>query len=325
MKLFRISLLLLCISFFVGCIGEREAYCPESSLILEFVYTDQNQKDIFHDRINQVDVFVFDSSTERLVIRRTVSEAELLTFQGAELPLPAGEYRVICWANAHNERHTFSNAEPGSHINDIRLGHTLSSGSYQGASSLYYAPQKLLNETAKVFKVAVPKFGSYTASIPFSRAHIKIEVYVKGFEDGNANETQRNFPMVEVAGVSPYYDFSKTTLGDPISYRSATTPKVVTKTQIEAGETVAFADFYTPLFREDTPQEVYIRRPSDNSIVTTVNLMQFIANPDNSITILDTNMPDMTIPIYIEYGDDKNVAVTVTVPKFQVKPSIPEL
>jgi hypothetical protein len=294
-------------------------------LILEFVYTDQNQKDIFHDRINKVDVFVFDSSTQRLVLKRTVSEAELLAFQGTELPLPAGEYRVVCWGNAHNERHTFSNAELGSHINDIRLGHTLSSGSYQGASPLHYAPRKLLNETAQEFKVTIPKFGSYTASIPFSRAHIKIEVYVKGFEDSALQGEQRNFPMVEVAGVSTHYDFSKTTLGDPISYRSTTTPKVVTKTRIEAGETVAYTDFYTPLFSTDTSQEVYIRRPSDNSIVTTVNLMQFIANPDNGITILDTNVPDMVIPIYIEYGDNKDVAVTVTIPNFQVKPSIPEL
>jgi hypothetical protein len=272
---------------------------------LNFRYADREGRDIFDERVKQVDVFVFDDN-ERLIKRRTITKAQLTVFAGTELNLNPGKYRVVAWANAVN-KHVFSNVAIGNHVNDARLSHI------SGGEPLLYTPAKLMNETATEFTITVPKTGQGTETISFSRAHTKIEVYVIGFE--SRNDVQGELPMIiEIEGVSAHYNFEKEALEHRISFQN----KAISRT-IE-DRNVSYSEFYTPLFEGNTAKLIHVKS-ADNTLIHTVNLREFLEK-NADIQILDTDVPDMVIPVLITF--ERDWLVTVSVPEWEKVAGRPE-
>ncbi|GAB6118861.1 FimB/Mfa2 family fimbrial subunit [Dysgonomonas termitidis] len=316
MKPYISLFILLAFALLNSCIGEDSEYCPEiddnSNLRLEFRYTDENGLDIFTDKVRYTDVFIFDSG-DRLVKRITLDENALSLFAGTELRLEPGTYRIVCWANA-TANTLYEGASPGNNLfSDAFLSNSSLDKATNTASDsdpLYYAPAPSQDSQPQPFYVTVPESGSQTAVIPFRSAHITIGVYVKGFTDTSAQGAALP-PTIVLTDIPAHYNFNMQTYGTGISYK-----KTAANTVIES-QNMAYSEFYTPLFNENTPILLYIKKQSDGSTVATVSLKDFIA--DNNITVTGTD--GLFIPIQIEF---KSVSVEVTLPGWDSKPVSPE-
>lgn len=305
MKLFPVSLLLFFVCMFGGCISEDTGDCPvelQNNLILKFLYTNNEGTDIFTQKINRVHVFVFDSA-DHLIQEQIVDQASLSVFAGTQLNLQAGIYRIICWGNALDNT-SFAQVE----MADLFKNAFLSNSGIDPTNGdpLYYAPFP-----SQVFTVAVSQGQVQTAQIAFCSAHIKIQVYVKGFDDKSPEGDQLP-PLVKLVDIPSGYNFDMQASNDLIFYQDAAHYRTV------EGQTLAALDFNTPLFGQDTPAQLLIKKQSDQTTVTTISLKDFIK--ENNISLDDNQQ--VVIPILIEY---KSVGISITLPGWGQNPVNPGL
>lgn len=305
MKLFSVSLSLFFVCLFSGCISEDTDSCPvelQNNLILKFLYTNDQGTDIFTQNIDKVDVFVFDSEA-RLVHKQAVDQASLSAFTGTSLNLPAGIYRIVCWGNALNNT-SFGEVETADLFKNAFLSN--SGVDPNNGDRLYYAPFP-----SQVFTVTVSHDEVQTAEIAFCSAHIKIQVYVRGFDDKSPGGDQLP-PLVKLVDIPSGYNFDMQASNDLVSYQNVADYRTV------EGQNLAVLDFNTPLFGEDTPSQLMIKKQSDGTTVTTISLKDFIK--ENNISLDDNQQ--VVIPILIEY---KSVGVNITLPGWGQNPVKPGL
>lgn len=297
MKLFVISLLLLTACLFTGCISEDNGSCPpelQNNLILQFLNPDNKPNSKFTDFIGKVDVFIYDSQN-RLIKKKSVEEKDLNYFAGIQLNLAPGTYRVVCWANS-SDHSTYEQVLPDNLLSDASLCNSNVDVDYtaNNCDPLYYAPA-----TEQAFMVTVPSRGVKTEKIDFASAHACIEVYIKGFQD---QPTYNNIPpIVRLTDVALGYNFERQPLDQFISYQGACNNQILNE------ESLFVIYFNTPLFNEDVPSLLQIRKQSSTEILTTVCIKDFIR--DNNISLTDNKQ--VVIPILIEY---KSVGVSIGIP-----------
>lgn len=315
MKLFRLTLLLLTALLLNGCIDEDLSSCPnfrDKSLWVDFVYTNKGGVDIFADNIVSVDLFVYDANGV-FVTQQYVSQKDLLAYSGTELALLPGTYRIVCWGNAAEKTYLYQPLK-GSMFRhgylDFAVGQTRAA-TMLGGDPLYYAPSMDNAASAQQFTVTVPKEGEKKATINFRTAHSIVEVYVKGFTDKN-KDGEPVLPQIELQGIPTGYNFGLQGFGPPVTYSGVTTHETVD------GEQLAVIRFITPLFWEERPIDVVVKKQSDNSPLTIFSLTNFIR--DNSIDA--SQSIKLTIPIMIEY---KDVEVEVRLPSWYRVPVEPEI
>lgn len=314
MKLFHISLLLFSALLLNGCIGEDMDSCPEiagNNLTIEFLYKDESGGDIFRDKISKVDLFVFDRNGA-YVTSQSIEQAPLSVFAGASLRLEPGIYRIVCWGNAV-DRSVFGGVGRGSLFSDAFIGNSTLNGSSVATNGdkLYYAPYITEGHSLpQDFTINVPEQGTKTVPVTFGRVHIRVVAYVKGFEDRTV-QGELLPPVIELADIPRYYNFEMQTFGDYISYWDLSSFATV------EGEQMAVMEFNTPLFTEDTPIQLLIKKQSDGTTVTTVSLEHFIR--ENNITI--GNSIDLVLPILVEY---KSGSFEIVLPGWGHTPVGPE-
>ena len=304
MKFYQKSLPLLFVFALIGCIGDNMGSCPEipeNNLVLEFVHTDAAGTDIFPGNIHRADVFVFNPDGN-LVLRQRMEKEALSVFAGTELSLPAGTYRVVCWGNAYDKT-SLGGAFVGFGIPDANA---IATGGYP----LYYAPYTQTQSPAQAFTVTVPEQGVETAVVNFRSAHIKIEVYIKGFVDQSTQAGQPLLPLVELTDQPSGYDYDMQASGPVLTYRDVAAARTV------EGQQLAVTGFYTPLFGEDTPVRAIIKQQSDGSTVATVSLKDFIR--DNHITL--SVATEVVIPIFV---DLEKGGIHITLPQWDENPITP--
>lgn len=304
MKSINIGLFAFVLLLLGGCIKEDRDNCA-SKLILEFEHKDKLGKDIFLKAINKVDVFILNESN-KLIFKQKIDKNTLAKIRETSINLLPGKYHIVSWANA-NENSVFEGTELGTDLSELRLKNpTLQNNKIVDGDPLYYYATDL-----DLTSVTIPNGGTLRKKIPFCRAHIKIELYIKGFED-NASKPANLPPLIELTNLATDYDFDMVTTKDNIS--------AVDKTNYETveGEQLAVADFYPTVFSEDTPTEILIRKQSDNSVTTTVSLKDFIKS--NKIDL--NSCVQTIIPIFVEY---KSTGVTIKVPSWEQVPVKPEL
>lgn len=321
MKLFHISLLLFSALLFNGCMGEDMDDCPPiiaNNLSIAFVYPGDDGKDIFGEKITNADLFIFDEAG-CCVSSHCIDESSLSVFAGAQLSLKPGTYRIVCWGNAA-DRSEFLGTDGGNLFGGAFLRNSTTDANLVAVNGdrHYYAPHTLATHMPysgqplpQGFTVTVPEQGAKTVSIDFTRAHIRVVAYIKGFED-RSPQGEALTPLVELTNIPSRYDFDMQTCGDMITYRDVSTLVTI------EGEQMAMMDFTTPVFDEETPMQIVIKKQSDGSTVTTVSLKDFIR--DNNIII--GNSVDLVLPIMIEY---KQGSFEITLPGWGQTPVGPDL
>lgn len=319
MKLLRIPLLLLCLALLPACISEGNSDCPtDRHIILELAY-EHNGTDVFDQQVQSVDLFVFDRNN-LLVHRQTVGSTQLNAFAGADLShLAPGDYRIVAWGNATSQT-TFGGVNPGDHFNGAHAGRhgvPRNTAPHSGnGDRLHFAP----GTAQEAFMLTIPTWGNLTATLPFARAYIGIEVFIVGFAEHTG---QPQPPIVEITGAASHFSFDRIPEGDITLSETA-----VIQTQFV--ERPAMATFRTKLFDNDTDFAKTLRirsQTAGNEVHFTISNAQFremvaayMAN--NGIASLKNDpAPQRTIPIEISFGDQ--VAVSVEVREFERVPAPP--
>ena len=297
MKLLKILCTLLGITAVsAGCIKEDMSGCPpEVNTYLTFSYRgDTDDPTMFRKMIGRVSLYVFDSASGQHILTKTVGEADLRLFEGTQLYLPEGNYRIVSWANAANNTEILVNgawSQGRVHAPGYTARKRIATNDH-----LYYGelditvPATAIQPGNNAIKV--------TGDIPHRSAHINIEIYTKGFGHKDKPVT---WPVVEMAGLMPQYDMGMT----PAQPFEATYYPTVAW---DSEQNVAAARFSVLRFSDKNDITVTVREPApDNTAKATVNLEKYMI--DNNISVDGRN--EATVRLLFEFTD---LGVTVTIP-----------
>ena len=339
MKLFRISLLVVCAVLLSSCIAEWGDRSCRFTLFFEYKPENATTNTVgtFLTHVHLVDVFVFDEAGTLVYSRQAIDQAAMRTARegtrsirpGIDLPVghgagyltPGSTYRVVTWGNADRQRNSFGNP---TQVNNARIG-----TAPDGGTPLHFGPGTLRGETAEEFLITIPTDRDDYAVIEFSRAHVEIQVYVVG-----ASET----PTVELEGVFDGMNFNKETGTGRISFdRLADTNR---QTPEQNPRQANFVSFYVPLFDEEDEYKVLEISANGTTFINgNIDLRDVFAGnlPPNvnqnlgtaPFSLADTNVPVAQVRIVIDVvrdpvtGDEK--VVNIWVPGWIPRPTDPDL
>lgn len=286
----------------VGCINEDMSDCPpEFNTELTFSYVgDRQEPEMFSRMIDRVTLLVFDRTGGRHVLEKTVGKSELNKFQGTQLYLPAGDYRIVCWGNAFDDTELIFSSLAAGRVHAPAYG---TGGRIATNDHLYYGD----------YDITVPAAGNMpgnvTGDIPFRGAHIDMRIYVKGFGQPSDPAT---WPVLEVGNLMPQYDIQMNALQP---FGTTYYPAV----SWDDGNKVQAAGFQVLRFADDNPVTVTVREPSPGGEAkATVQLREHMAA--NNISV--DGIHEAAVSLLIEFTD---LGIAVTVPDWDASSTDPEI
>lgn len=308
MKLLKILCTLLgVVTMSAGCIEEDMSGCPpEMNTYLTFSYRgDTDDPTMFRKMIDRVSLYVFDRVSGRHILTKTIEKTDLQLFEGTQLYLPAGNYRIVSWANAADATEIF--------VDEILSKGRVHAPAYTSHERiatndhLYYGELDI-TVPATVIQPEISA-AKVTGDIPYRSAHINVEIYVKSFGYKDKSTT---YPIVEMSGLMPQYDMGMRAVQP---FDATYYPTVIWDLE----QDVAAACFAVLRFSDENGITVTIRDPAQsNATKAAVALEQYMA--DNKISVNNKN--EATVRLLFEFSD---LGVTVTVPDWasnEVDPDI---
>lgn len=256
-----------------GCIKEDLDSC-DTNLI--FRYFGDGTKDIFPEKIEKVDLYVY-SENGALIETIGLDQGDLRRYQGTPLNLPAGKYRVVCWGNTKN---------------DTRINQAMALNTALVAAPHYFTREIITtNDSLYIGSRDIEIFqdASNTDTVYFSSSHIKMYLELDGLED--AVWTDGTSPIeIEVGNLSPTVDFAKTFSKENVSYRP-----IVKKEENTPGYKSRFN-----VLRFNDKNSIYINLVSKetNKTIYTLNLKDFMQY--NQISVDGIN--EVTIGIRFRFN-----------------------
>jgi len=298
-KLLALSLSLAGL-FSTSCLKEDYSDCYNTyKLILS--YKGDGTTEIFPEKINRVEMYVFDEAGA--CVSSSVLPDEDVSSRTTKLPpLSPGDYRIICVGNTHDTGlENLSSGDYGKILfaaNDYMQGKTV-----KGNDSLYYAS---LYHTVEGFD-PMPK--EETTVIEFASSHYDILVEVV-----NAPEEIGKHPKIELVGVSPQTDFENVAKGQATDYIMDTVHDGVNTTTA-----------VNNIMRHKNHEEVYVRVTGENGVqVALINFAEWIELHKRYI---DTSRHECLIPFRIEFPkqlDEICLDVILELPEWFINDVTPE-
>ena len=299
LKFFALSLVVAGL-FSTSCLKEDNSDCYNTyKLILS--YHGDGDTEIFPEKINRVEMYVFDESDA--CISSTVLPDEDVAARTTVLPpLPAGEYRIVCVANTHDTGVENLTSRDYSQIlfaaNDYMKGKTVA-----GNDSLYYA------STDYTIKEFSPMIYEETRTAEFASSHYDVLVEVI-----NAPENIGKHPKIEIVGVSPQTDFENVAKGKPTDY--------IMKTVHDGVKTTTARN---NIMRHKNHEDVYLKVTGEDG--SEVALINFADHIEEYKEYIDPTRHECLIPFRIEYGtperpypsDEMRVEITISIPSWVVE------
>lgn len=226
-----------------GCIKEDLDSC-DTNLI--FRYFGDGTKDIFPEKIEKVDLYVY-SENGALIETIGLDQGDLRRYQGTPLNLPAGKYRVVCWGNTKN---------------DTRIDQAMALNTALVAAPHYFTREIITtNDSLYIGSRDIEIFqdASNADTVYFSSSHIKMYLELDGLED--AAWTDGTSPIeIEVGNLSPTVDFAKTFSSENVSYRPITKKEEDTPVYKSRFNVLRFNDnnsIYINLVSKKTSKTIY--------------------------------------------------------------------
>ncbi len=192
---------------FTGCFGEDFSFCPPEgpegfNVLLHFRLPDENyEADLFKGNITRTRTVIYNEAGA-LVCDTITNENHHNEFQGLRMKLPAGNYRVVSWAN--------SGVLTGLNRRDTDYSHITYSDKTDGvtgnADPLYHAPKSAATPPAtrvenaganEYHHMEVDAATGHESTLDFHQAHRIVEILVEGFSGTDGSTT----PDVKLAGL----------------------------------------------------------------------------------------------------------------------------
>ena len=283
-----------------GCINEDMSDCPPPfNTELTFSYSGDSQDPAMFSRaIDGVTLFVFDRTDGQQILQKTIAKADLNRFQGTQLYLPAGDYRIVCWGNAFGDTEILSSSLSQGRIHAPAYG---AQTKIPTNDHLYHGDYNITVPAADKMPDKV------TGDIPFRGAHIDMEIHVKNFGQSADPAT---WPDLEIGNMMPQYDMQ---LNAVQPFGTTYHPTVAWNTQRKVMTSV----FQVLRFDDDNPVTVTVREP-DNTVKATIDLRQYMA--DNGISVDDKH--EAAVRMLIEFTD---LGISITIPDWSAIGTEPEI
>jgi hypothetical protein len=294
MKLRNIAISLLAAAgLMTSCITEDTSDCY-NIYYLALSYLGDEQKEIFPEKIDRVDMYVFDENNNCVTSTR-LSESEVEAQLTMLPPLEAGDYRIVCVGNAYDTEVTALDSKDLAKVSfasaDYLKGETAS-----GNDPLYWA----------AIDYTIAPYSEYkqeeTKTTYFACSHYDIYVEVEGVP---AAVKSAGYPDIVLEAETPYTDFNNRAFGDTTSYYM--------ETEHDGNVTLTASN---NIMRHQNHQDVNLVVKAGNDVYATVNFAEHIAKYG-----INTKLNECIIPFRIEFLSTR---VVVTVPKWYVIPTNPE-
>ena len=272
-----------------SCIREDLSECYSNNK-LQLTYTgDDEDNDIFQQKIESVEMYIFDAAVE-CVYNRTLTDVELAQ-QEVMLPrLLVGEYRIICVANGANTDIVAADGKDYSAIYFADKSYTQGVAT-KSNDSLYWASNNLVITADDSMQVA-----------KFQSSHYDVYVEVVGVD-------AQSDIHIQMSGLLPC-----TSLDTNVAFGETTTyyPAI----ESIAAENKKVSTFNIMRHTNHAAVEVVLCDKSGAELAK-VNLAEFLAeNPS-----IDCSLNEVTIPISFSF---KMAECTVSLPEWYIQDIKPE-
>jgi hypothetical protein len=286
---FLLLLPLISLCTITGCVEEDMDDCgPTFNVSLLFSLPGENGEDMFLAEINSVDVMILDS-VGRLIRTEHLDRAALELYQGVQLILDPGRYRITCWANQSTNT-AYDPLTPTTLPGSISYITVDPLTNLVGDSDpLYRAPRPATNRlpmTATditvdgLLTLEVPPRKEVIQPVEFAGAHHRVMVRVLGYS------TQ---PIVEMDGIPVGNELlSGLSMLDPTqALRRVTSQKQTVAAEDGNGSTITFLTF--PFAFDDRDIHIRLIDPFTGSVVVDSDniLVDHIVGAVGSSTTVD--------------------------------------
>ena len=293
MKLRNIAISLLAAAgLMTSCITEDTSDCY-NIYYLALSYLGDEQKEIFPEKIDRVDMYVFDEN-HNCVTSTSLSESEVEAQLTMLPPLEAGDYRIVCVGNAYDTEVTALDSKDLAKVSfasaDYLKGETAS-----GNDPLYWS----------AIDYTIAPYSEYkkeeTQTTYFASSHYDISVEVVGVPAVKSV----GYPEIILEGVTPYTDFNNRAFGDATNYYM--------ETEHDGGNTLKAVNC---IMRHKNHEDVELVLKAGDNELARVNFAEHIKKYN-----IDTNLNECVIPFKIEFA---TVGVIVSVPSWFIQNVDPE-
>ena len=266
-----------------GCIREGLEECPNVKLV--FRYDADTDYDVFSRYIESVTLFVYDGEGQLIQIKE-VDQTALKQFQGTELALKKGEYRIVCWGNASEN----TEIDPGKG----RVQHPNMSKKEKIPTNdrLYYGSRAISIDPEKI---QAPE------EIRFCASTIRLSIYVKGI---GTKTDPGSWGEVKIHNLMPQYNFSmKPACAPSETYYPVLVP--ATKGEMEVARLNVFR------FENDNPVIIEVNDRKSGTDYQ-LNLKDFMASQQPPLTVEDRQ--EVEISVLFEFS---SLGIKVSVPDWE--------
>lgn len=283
--------LLLAGGLSASCIREDNSDCY-NVYNLALSYLGDDTQEIFSDKINTVDLYVFDSN-RTCVSSSRLSDADVQARMTRLPHLEAGTYRIVCIGNAYETGVENLDSKDLSAITfaaeDYINGETVS-----GNDSLYWSAVDYEIEPFSAYKTE-----EEVKTALFASSHYDVVVEVV-----NAPANVGDNPKIEIIGTSPQTDFNNVAKGTPETYVLATVNE-------GDGLTTAKAN----IMRNINHDEVYLKVTGENG--ETVATINFAEHLEQYKDMIDPELNECVIPFRIEFNSN-SAQISITLPSWYI-------
>lgn len=306
MKLRNIALcLLLAGGLSASCIREDNSDC-HNIYRLALSYNGDGTTEIFQEKIDRVDLYVFDQNSRCVTTFRLSDDevdAQLVTLP----PLDPGDYRIVCIGNAYETKVENLDSKNLSNIT-FAANNYINGETVYGNDPLYWSSIDYTIEPYSEYKL------DETKTTYFASSHYDIIVEVV-----NAPENIGKNPKIELVGVSPQTDFNNNAKGMATDY--------IMETVHDGLKTTTAVN---NIMRHKNHEEVFLRvTGEDGTDVANISFAEHLAKFKDYI---NPDLHECQIPFLIEFGtsdypvpsEDISLEVTVSVPSWFIEHLTPD-
>lgn len=286
--------LLLAGGLSASCIREDHSDCY-NIYRLALSYNGDGTTEIFPEKIDRVDLYVFDENSN-CVLSSRLSDEEVEARLTTLPPLTSGDYRIVCVGNAYETKvENLDSKNLGSitfAAEDYINGEIVS-----GNDSLYWSAIDYTIAPYDEHKL------EETRTAKFASSHYDVLVEVV-----NAPEHFGKHPKIEIVDVSPLTDFNNKAKGEATTYIMETVHDGLKTTTARNN-----------IMRHTNHQDVYLRVTGEDG--TQFAMINFAEHIEKHKDYIDPTLNECLIPFRIELSSQViyDYSVKITVPEWYIE------